>query len=92
MCVKDFIYLGTSCWNVPLLNNCFEMHEIGSILKVPLLNVSKHDRMIWKYTKDGVYSVKSWYRTYIDKVADFESLKELGDLRMLWGYSSPKSC
>lgn len=51
----------TTEWNVQLIRNLFNGQDANNILRIRPSLFHKPDIIIWSYTKDGHYSVKSGY-------------------------------
>lgn len=60
--VADLINPMTGWWNKDFIDNTFWEVDRGRILAVPLGSNAIHDRMIWHYSKDGRFSVRSCYQ------------------------------
>ncbi|XP_074300856.1 uncharacterized protein LOC141632188 [Silene latifolia] len=58
--VKDLRLLDGN-WDVELLQSLFTMESVATILAIPLCLSQVHDKVFWKHTSDGIYSVKSGY-------------------------------
>lgn len=48
-------------WNLDLINNVFSIDEAIIIQSLPIGGMSCPDLFTWKYTENGVYTVKSGY-------------------------------
>jgi hypothetical protein len=48
-------------WNIPLIDNIFMQFESDLIKQLPLLQNPSEDKLMWPYTKDGCYSVRTGY-------------------------------
>ena len=48
-------------WNEELLNKWFEEEDVQKILAIPLSLTGGRDKMYWKYTTSGQFTVKSAY-------------------------------
>ncbi|PRQ29312.1 hypothetical protein RchiOBHm_Chr5g0012551 [Rosa chinensis] len=48
-------------WNLELLCNCFTENEVALILSIPIPNYHIKDKLIWHFSRNGVYTVKSGY-------------------------------
>ncbi|KAF4384273.1 hypothetical protein F8388_010518 [Cannabis sativa] len=48
-------------WNVDTLNNYFHKEDVPWILGIPI-DIHSEDMLVWPFTKDGQYIVKSGYR------------------------------
>nr|DAD28262.1 TPA_asm: hypothetical protein HUJ06_029730 [Nelumbo nucifera] len=45
-----------------MLTSLFSASEVAGILTIPLSMEEEEDKLIWAYSKDGQYSVKSSYQ------------------------------
>ncbi|KAK6164048.1 hypothetical protein DH2020_000912 [Rehmannia glutinosa] len=69
--VADLINWETKSWNFTLLHEWFCTEDIKAIKTIPIRRPDCQDRIVWHYTKNGSYTVKSGYQ--IAKVlADME--------------------
>ncbi|XP_024156414.1 uncharacterized protein LOC112164456 [Rosa chinensis] len=59
--VSDLM-LGTGGWNVELIARLFSSEEAAAIMAIPLSRRSVVDRLSWRLSRDGKFSVKSAYR------------------------------
>lgn len=54
---------GGGGWNQAVIRNLFSEKEAQAILKIPISIMGEKDRLYWRDTKDGQYSVASGYNT-----------------------------
>lgn len=72
-----------------MLRNLFSEKEVAGILSLPISSLGMKDRLIWKHTPHGQFSVKSGYK--ITKEKRLKETREEGssikadDERKLWG-------
>lgn len=59
--VCDLILPGLHLWNEILINNHLCQVEANIICRIPISKRICEDRLIWKYSKDGKYNVRSVY-------------------------------
>ncbi|XP_058776247.1 uncharacterized protein LOC131650559 [Vicia villosa] len=59
--VSNFIDHDLWCWNSHALARVFSPADIHNISSIPLSRRSPEDALIWHFSADGVYSVKSAY-------------------------------
>lgn len=57
--VEDLIVDGR--WSLDCIGPWITLEEKEAILRIPIPRYQRSDRLIWAYSKDGVYSVKSGY-------------------------------
>lgn len=57
--VRDLIDQSTRSWNTNLIDYIFVERDKEEIHKVPLFPVATENFLIWRYTKDGEFSVKT---------------------------------
>jgi ribosomal protein L37AE/L43A len=72
-------------WNNNLLSSLFAAEEVSLIQKIPLSCTNQEDVLIWKGTKNGVFSVQSAY--YMQKERATRHLADCsssGVRRMVW--------
>ncbi|KAL0413529.1 UNVERIFIED_CONTAM: hypothetical protein Sradi_1554600 [Sesamum radiatum] len=48
-------------WNVPMIESIFPLHDVQSILSIPIGRTSLQGEIIWHYMKSGSFLVKSAY-------------------------------
>jgi hypothetical protein len=65
MPVRHLIDEDLRWWKIPLLQQLFSPEEIELIQKLPISHTNQDDKLIWKGTASGVFSVKSAY--YLQK-------------------------
>ncbi len=56
--VNDLIDGDTRQWKTSLIRATFLLHEVATILAIPLALASTTDRLLWKHTKSGEFSVR----------------------------------
>jgi hypothetical protein len=62
-------------WNETVVRECFKQAEAEKILNIPLCYTSCNDFSAWKYTKSGVYTVKSGY--YLKRLEAFHNSQSI---------------
>lgn len=81
--VHDLFLPNTRRWDRNRITDIFVENEAKAILRTPISPEGIVDRLIWHYTKDGMYSVKSGYNLTISLVAD-ESLEVTENWNIIW--------
>nr|DAD30368.1 TPA_asm: hypothetical protein HUJ06_009219 [Nelumbo nucifera] len=64
--VSDLWIPGHKEWDVEMIHEIFGPRDASAILNIPLSYASQEDRLIWHFSPNGVYSVKSGYRVARD--------------------------
>ncbi|KAI8548093.1 hypothetical protein RHMOL_Rhmol07G0245500 [Rhododendron molle] len=59
--VKDVIDQVKGSWKKELLTKVVTQEEMQELLSIPISQVNRKDHLVWHYTKNGSYSVKSGY-------------------------------
>lgn len=54
--------------NVQLVCSIFCPNIADEVLKVPILQPNGEDKLIWKHTRDGIYTVKYGYRALLEGI------------------------
>ena len=57
--VSELIDQRNRCWREHLIRQTFPPVQAEEVLSIPLSNTEMQDKLIWGYTKDGVFTVKS---------------------------------
>ncbi|GAU25475.1 hypothetical protein TSUD_71290 [Trifolium subterraneum] len=78
MTISDILIGNEKRWNAALIQDLVDDNTATKILKTPLLESVQNDRIIWRYEKNGIYSVKSAYRYCIVDAIDTSHLQVLG--------------
>lgn len=60
--VMDLIYPITGTWDKEYIDTSFWEIDRARILSVPLGTTSAEDKLMWHYSKDGCFSVRSCYQ------------------------------
>lgn len=60
--VADLVNPVNGTWNVQRIETTFWPVDSARILSIPLGAITSNDRLIWHYTKNGQFSVKSAYQ------------------------------
>lgn len=76
-------------WNKELINHLFSHIKASSKMSMPISSLGLIDRLIWKHSPNGQYSVQSGYnmieeKKRIEKNAEGSSVKGEED-RIVWG-------
>lgn len=66
--VRDLILSDRKSWNQDLLRDFLLPAQCDAVLRVPLYSSISHDTRTWWPTKNGIYSVKSAYHIFLEKL------------------------
>ncbi|KAL5572975.1 hypothetical protein UlMin_022572 [Ulmus minor] len=79
-------------WNMPLIEHLFGDEDASVILSLPIGSFDYTYILIWHFTKDGEYSVKSGYKVALESKGFIEPSKS-GPMqqwwKLLWGLNPP---
>ncbi|KAJ9554109.1 hypothetical protein OSB04_018154 [Centaurea solstitialis] len=89
MTVGDLVNPLSQEWNRELLARLFSSRDCNRILNLSPPNESHPDKIIWHWTEDGIYSVKSCYRLITEKIAPLSHLFISGDWKRIWKANIP---
>lgn len=60
--VRDLRSKDGAGWDNEMLESLFNAEEVSLIKEVPVSAVGVKDRLIWKHSKDGHYTIKTGYQ------------------------------
>ncbi|KAK7259782.1 hypothetical protein RIF29_25396 [Crotalaria pallida] len=60
-------------WNEQVINQYFLPGDRDLILSIPMVKFRKEDQLIWHFSPDGVYSVRSGYRTALQNQSQIQN-------------------
>lgn len=86
---SSLINFENQTWREDIPQHFFVPQEILEIKKIPLLNVSNHGQILWKFLKHDTYSVRSAYHCLMDSVIQITHLKKIGDRMQVWNLQIP---
>lgn len=64
--VAALIIEESNSWNVNLVKSLFLYHEASTILHLPLSRQGAEDKLVWHWSKNGDFTVKSAYHQAVD--------------------------
>ncbi|KAK6163630.1 hypothetical protein DH2020_000494 [Rehmannia glutinosa] len=59
--VRDLIDVSSNEWNVEFVRRNFDTEDASLILGIPLPRCDRDDQLVWHFTRNGKYSVKTGY-------------------------------
>lgn len=63
--MRDVINKNTGTWDKELLDQLLTVDEVNAILTIPVSMFRREDALVWHYSKNGVYSVRSGYHLVV---------------------------
>jgi hypothetical protein len=89
MRVAELINESTGTWNIALIQQLFNHRDAAEISRLPLNLLNREDEPIWRYSKNGNYTVRSTYYQLMEHIVDNNNLKEPGNWKTLWRLNVP---
>jgi hypothetical protein len=89
MKVAELIINNSSTWNHELIQQIFNVRDAHEIAKIPLNLTQQEDAPMWRFSKSGMYSVRSAYYQLMETIVDNNHLKENGNWKKLWKLQVP---
>jgi len=77
--VADLLIPNTKNWHMENICLLFDNVSAYHISITPLLASVQHDRVVWKFEKNGIYSVRSAYRNIMEMNSNTHKQKINGD-------------
>ncbi|XP_059458355.1 uncharacterized protein LOC132187949 [Corylus avellana] len=83
--VSELIEPTSSRWNIPLIREIFWEEEADLICGLPLSRYNMQDRLIWKCTSSGEFSVRSAYHLELERnAANYGGGSKQSDYNAIW--------
>lgn len=84
--VLSLIGFSTGTWKEQLIRNFFNLYEAKKILKIPLYNIWPKDLLVWSYSKNVFFFVRSVYNLILNSGGNsFDCLNSLDStIRKFW--------
>ncbi|CAN1290830.1 hypothetical protein LINPERPRIM_LOCUS20872 [Linum perenne] len=89
MTVKDLLIAELHEWDEELLEDLFQPQDVDFILNMRPPCGSEKDARIWSLSSNGDYTVRSAYRSIIERDQQFNNLRVDGNWRQLWQADVP---
>ncbi|CAN0878470.1 Putative ribonuclease H protein At1g65750 [Linum grandiflorum] len=70
-------------WDEVRVRSLFHQREAEEVLAMPIVG-GEEDSVVWQYSKNGTYSVRSAYRLLLDTCVSMDGLRVEGDWTTLW--------
>ncbi|CAN1844985.1 Transposon TX1 uncharacterized 149 kDa protein [Linum perenne] len=87
--VSDLAATDGRSWDDEIVRSVFVDRDIDAILKLRPLRPDMEDRVIWRWSLNGEYTVRSAYHALMQARPTMEELRVDGDWRKLWNIDVP---
>lgn len=87
--MSDLILPDTHSWNVEKVTRLFSPRDRNAILNIPLSLLSTEDKIIWHWSSNGIYSIKTGYRVLTEKIEENSHLFAEGNWARIWKANVP---
>jgi hypothetical protein len=89
MRVAELVNESTGTWNIELIQQMFNQRDVVEITRLTLNLLTQEDAPIWRYSKNGNYTVRLAYYQLMEHIIDNNNLKEPGNWKKLWRLHVP---
>lgn len=79
LAARELIDQSTRAWKRDLVETTFNATYVADILSIPLLHTTENDKLFWKFSTNGEYTLRSAYDNIIDKLLDTSNFKSEGN-------------
>ncbi|KAJ9556786.1 hypothetical protein OSB04_011400 [Centaurea solstitialis] len=79
----------SNSWNIDMISRIFSARDRDCILNLPPPSGLEPDRIIWHWTSNGVYSVKSSYRIIMERLVQNHHFFIDDDWHRIWNADVP---
>jgi len=76
--VSEIIDQNSRWWNIPLIEQIFPAETAEKICSLAISPGTVQDRLIWAYTANGIFTVRSAYHLELDRKARYQGGSSLG--------------
>lgn len=89
--VSSLLNPDDGCWNIELIRQVFNEADVKLILQIPRHQNRREDRLVWHFNNDGIYTVKSGYHTYIQRIREDQGASQPSSQlwKRIWGAQVP---
>lgn len=88
--VADLIDHDTGTWKRDLLATLFQPRDHEAIVNMRLFRLHNEDKLLWKHSKDGRFSVKSAYYFIMETLIGNTHLRVPGEWYNIWRLRVPQ--
>jgi hypothetical protein len=89
--VKDIMMTNSKSWDIDKISSMFDNSIVRHIVNTPLLASVRTDKLVWKLEQDGVYTVRSAYKYYVNSVENQDNAGIAGNWQQIWRAKIPPS-
>ncbi|KAK2420530.1 hypothetical protein QL285_031245 [Trifolium repens] len=90
--VSDLFIPNMKVWDKAKVESLFPLHVANNIVETPLINVIEEDKLIWRDSTNGNYSVKSGYKLLMEVTKNEANSSQHDDwLRLCKTQAPPKT-
>lgn len=75
--LNDLIDRDSVSWKVELLDELQEVDDAIEAKPMPLINLQGEDKPIWRFSKDGTYTVRTTYHMFMEVFVFYDLLRVL---------------
>ncbi|MCH84500.1 putative ribonuclease H protein [Trifolium medium] len=90
MTVANLVNYSESKWHITKVQQLFNQEDAAAILQIPLQFLNEDDVLIWRFSRNGNYSVRSDYYHLMEVVIENNHLKVEGNWNKMWKLNIPK--
>jgi hypothetical protein len=87
--VSDLLLQGVKGWDVHKIHSLFPETVAVHVIRIPLFEEEKEDKMVWNYENHGMYTVKSGYKHYVKHMTVEHNHMVQEDCNSLWRICAP---
>ncbi|MCH79557.1 retrotransposon protein [Trifolium medium] len=89
MLVSELLQPNEMQWNEALIHQLFNLIDASEILKIPVSCTRNEDVPVWRFSNNGIYSVRSAYYQLMEVITDNTHLKVEGGWMKMWKLRVP---
>lgn len=87
--VSSLFNANSKSWNVGLINSMFEGVDVAAILSTSIPQREVKDRVAWTGTSNGIYSAKSGYNFWFERMVGVDHVPQHQGWSKVWRLSLP---
>jgi hypothetical protein len=87
--VSDLMVPNVKVWDKNKIDTIFPMYIASRIYEIPLFDTHDDDKLVWFDNTNGIYSVKSGYKTMLNVAGRLHDVSQNENWHNLWRISAP---